>query len=1094
MSQSTKRGGLLAAIRKGKVLKKTQPSSQKQKQIPPAIPPPPIPPPLPMNSSTDKAYSSSGDTGGGKGGGGGAISSLLLEKMAQHLQISDQHEILVSIRNAPLTDTGPCKTGALNDMVVRDSCIISHMVAKESEFEWSHSFWYCGKCNVLNKREQCSICKKDVNLAMQGTTDTKEIFKQTSISERCAKASATSTASQNTVVQSSFSDAKIHQALGKEMKESEQYKLSEAEQSNQIPNGLDCLEKQTNNPPLSPFPGECKHTTKFVWNLTVRSKFQGSETWQECIDVDKNKTFYYHPPTETSTWTLPPPLAQLYNKYRSLAGSSQVLARNVIKQMKNDGLTVEETLTGIKVLARFFLTRSRNKKAHEFSYETRASLFHLWRELELEKRIKQVNEKVTRMKNSWFRSKRSRRKKASTIFHTVASAAAALAKAKAKSSSSSLSPLLPSSPSSPPPSSAPPSSSAASSTASSSAASSAAASSAAASESSSHPPYHVQALVTPRSTKPSTKVMKSFTCPWCTYKNSGESPACALCHRTQAAFDDKLRRQAEDDKLSKPVCGDAWDCPKCTWKNEIGSGVCSMCGGEEVWSGSFIPGHEVETAEKTATAEAENAGANAAARANTTKVIKMPPTSAKNVTVLPSSTAITLLPTHERKCDVTVEKVAEKSAALSPPKLFKQSSAERAFTSPLLWDLEHAEQAYTKVLAKCQFAPDAKMHSGGKSIHAFSKTLTMAKGKTVNKKRMKRIAKELKVLRFNLPLSTNASVFLRYDASRPYLMRALLTGPTDTPYEGGLYCYDIYCGDEYPQKPPSVKITTTGGGKVRFNPNLYSNGKVCLSLLGTWRGKSANEGWTKKSTLLQVLISIQSTIMGVKYPYFNEPGRPGYFENGNKEPTGALAKKARTDPNGGWEKLRVENIKQAMVEQLRHPAQGFEESIRAHFYLRQKAILKTVDGWLASAIKDRETTKGHVEAITQAILDLKKEIAKLNKDPPRCCIDAYKELEEESGYEEAKENATEKTKKSSGILDTLASIFGHSSTSSDDIDDLEKGKVEPESLSLPLSEKKLAAMRDEERQKRKEVAKKKAEAKQAAIAKMVEELEEDMKS
>ena len=117
-------------------------------------------------------------------------------------------------------------------------------------------------------------------------------------------------------------------------------------------------------------------------------------------------------------WTLPPPLAQLYNKYRSLAGSSQVLARNVIKQMKNDGLTVEETLTGIKVLARFFLTRSRNKKAHEFSYETRASLFHLWRELELEKRIKQVNEKVTRMKNSWFRSKRSRRKKASTIFHT----------------------------------------------------------------------------------------------------------------------------------------------------------------------------------------------------------------------------------------------------------------------------------------------------------------------------------------------------------------------------------------------------------------------------------------------------------------------------------------------------------------------------------------------------------------------------------------------------------------------------------------------------------------------------------------------------
>lgn len=45
---------------------------------------------------------------------------------------------------------------------------------------------------------------------------------------------------------------------------------------------------------------------------------------------------------------------------------------------------------------------------------------------------------------------------------------------------------------------------------------------------------------------------------------------------------------------------------------------------------------------------------------------------------------------------------------------------------------------------------------------------------------------------------------------------------------------------------------------MRFNPNLYNCGKVCLSLLGTWSGP----GWDPKtSTLLQVLISIQSLIM-----------------------------------------------------------------------------------------------------------------------------------------------------------------------------------------------------------------------------------------
>jgi baculoviral IAP repeat-containing protein 6 len=44
----------------------------------------------------------------------------------------------------------------------------------------------------------------------------------------------------------------------------------------------------------------------------------------------------------------------------------------------------------------------------------------------------------------------------------------------------------------------------------------------------------------------------------------------------------------------------------------------------------------------------------------------------------------------------------------------------------------------------------------------------------------------------------------------------------------------------------------TGGGAVRFNPNLYNCGKVCLSLLGTWTGKEG-EGWNAEvSTALQV--------------------------------------------------------------------------------------------------------------------------------------------------------------------------------------------------------------------------------------------------
>jgi baculoviral IAP repeat-containing protein 6 len=47
------------------------------------------------------------------------------------------------------------------------------------------------------------------------------------------------------------------------------------------------------------------------------------------------------------------------------------------------------------------------------------------------------------------------------------------------------------------------------------------------------------------------------------------------------------------------------------------------------------------------------------------------------------------------------------------------------------------------------------------------------------------------------------------------------------------------------------------GPQVRFNPNLYADGKVCLSLLGTWHGTSEMEKWQPKtSSIYQVIIII----------------------------------------------------------------------------------------------------------------------------------------------------------------------------------------------------------------------------------------------
>jgi len=52
----------------------------------------------------------------------------------------------------------------------------------------------------------------------------------------------------------------------------------------------------------------------------------------------------------------------------------------------------------------------------------------------------------------------------------------------------------------------------------------------------------------------------------------------------------------------------------------------------------------------------------------------------------------------------------------------------------------------------------------------------------------------------------------------------------------------------------------------------HKDGKVCLSLLGTWSGAKGEMWEPAHSTMLQVIVSIQSLIL-VPQPYFNEPGQ-----------------------------------------------------------------------------------------------------------------------------------------------------------------------------------------------------------------------------
>ena len=73
---------------------------------------------------------------------------------------------------------------------------------------------------------------------------------------------------------------------------------------------------------------------------------------------------------------------------------------------------------------------------------------------------------------------------------------------------------------------------------------------------------------------------------------------------------------------------------------------------------------------------------------------------------------------------------------------------------------------------------------------------------------------------------------------------ALLVGPKNTPYEGGIFHLDIRFPNEYPFRPPRVKFLT----KI-YHPNITNSGFIDLDILkGNWP-----PSYTTKKLLISIL-------------------------------------------------------------------------------------------------------------------------------------------------------------------------------------------------------------------------------------------------
>jgi len=133
----------------------------------------------------------------------------------------------------------------------------------------------------------------------------------------------------------------------------------------------------------------------------------------------------------------------------------------------------------------------------------------------------------------------------------------------------------------------------------------------------------------------------------------------------------------------------------------------------------------------------------------------------------------------------------------------------------------------------------------------------------ITKETANRLLKDVKQI-FKNPLTDNG-IYYVHDDTDMLKGYALIVGPSDTPYFGGYYFFELFYPLDYPHSPPKVKYGTNGNN-IRFNPNLYVCGKVCVSLLNTWKG----EQWTSCQTISTILLTLCTLLC--QDPLLNEPG------------------------------------------------------------------------------------------------------------------------------------------------------------------------------------------------------------------------------
>ncbi|CAG5128168.1 unnamed protein product, partial [Candidula unifasciata] len=194
-----------------------------------------------------------------------------------------------------------------------------------------------------------------------------------------------------------------------------------------------------------------------------------------------------------------------------------------------------------------------------------------------------------------------------------------------------------------------------------------------------------------------------------------------------------------------------------------------------------------------------------------------------------------------------IELVEEKTTNQDEPLAVKEEACEAVSSNSCISLKEEASETLEDVKEMLDPCKGFCMYGEAQSFHTYISRESQPANPRVFRTTVR---KELKLFQTSLP----DGIFIKGFEDRLDLYSVMILGPAGTPYEDGLFLFDMMLPNDYPNAPPLCHYHSYCSD--RLNPNLYEDGKVCVSLLGTWAGKGT-EVWTSKSSLLQVLVSIQ---------------------------------------------------------------------------------------------------------------------------------------------------------------------------------------------------------------------------------------------